>query len=173
MDAPNVSDPDSNVLLLGVVEEELMFAGRRSNPVAALHWLDGLGLRSLATTPIANVEPPARLRVLCELAVLRAGVKGFVLVAPDRHGGEPLAWWRLAQEFADRGLAVLVIAGRASQWTILHERHLQEIAEAEAALDTALGADEEREAAWAQSGEPAVPVIQGSTPQRPPREGRS
>ena len=132
VDAPDVSDPDSNVLLVGVVEEELMFAGQRSHPVAALRWLEQYGLRGLATTPISDVEPAARLRVLCELAVLRKGVEGFVLVAPDRHGGEPLVWWRLAREFAGRGLAVLAIAGKASERLILQDdRPSEEIAEPE------------------------------------------
>lgn len=129
VDAPDVSDPDSNVLLVGVVEEELMFAGQRSHPVAALRWLEQYGLRGLATTPISDVEPAARLRVLCELAVLRKGVEGFVLVAPDRHGGEPLVWWRLAREFAGRGLAVLAIAGKASERLILQEERRPEQSE--------------------------------------------
>ena len=37
-----------------------------------------------------------------------------MLVAPDRHGGDPLEWWALARGLADRGFAVLVIAGDAS-----------------------------------------------------------
>lgn len=166
VDAPDVSDPDSSVLLAGIVSEELMFAGRRSNPLAAWRWLDELGLKGLATTPIANVGPAERLRVLCELAVLRKGVEGIVLVAPDRHGGEPLVWWRLAQEFAARGLAVLVIAGYASEWSIRHEQSLKDIAEAEASLGEALGAFDEREAAWAQSG--GAPLFGGTPEITPP-----
>ncbi|CAH0194815.1 hypothetical protein SRABI128_01598 [Microbacterium sp. Bi128] len=56
--------------------------------------------------------------MLLELAALRRGVEGLVLVAPDRHGGEPGAWWRIAEEFAERGYAVLVIAGEASRTTL-------------------------------------------------------
>ena len=59
-----------------------------------------------------------RIRLLLELAALRADVEGLVLVAPDRHGGEPLDWWRIAEEFAERGYAVLVIAGHASRTAI-------------------------------------------------------
>ena len=55
------------------------------------------------------------MRALCELAVLRKGVEAIVLVSPDRHGGEPAAWWAVAEDFAARGYAVLVIAGQASQ----------------------------------------------------------
>ena len=64
--------------------------------------------------PIANVDPDVRLRLLTELALLRDGVEGLVLVSPDRHGGDPLEWWTLARGLADRGFAVLVIAGDAS-----------------------------------------------------------
>jgi len=118
VDAPVVSEPESNVTVTGVVAEELMFAGHAPNPSAAARWLEGVGLESLATTAIGNVEPAARVRLLLELAALRKDVEGLVLVAPDRHGGEPLAWWRIAQEFAERGYAVLVIAGHASKTTI-------------------------------------------------------
>jgi hypothetical protein len=118
VDAPVVSEPESNVTVTGVVAEELMFAGHAPNPFAAARWLEGVGLESLATTAIGNVEPAARVRLLLELAALRKDVEGLVLVAPDRHGGEPLAWWRIAQEFAERGYAVLVIAGHASKTTI-------------------------------------------------------
>lgn len=115
VDAPDVSEPEPNVTLAGVAAEELMFAGRRSDPVAVRRWLAEHGLEGEASVPVSNVEPAARVRALCELAVLRQGVDGLVLVSPDRHGGEPAAWWSIAAEFAARGYAVLVIAGRASR----------------------------------------------------------
>lgn len=118
VDAPIVSEPEANVTVTGVVAEELMFAGHAPTPFAAARWLEGIGLDSLASLPIGNVEPSARVRLLLELAALRKDVEGLVLVAPDRHGGEPLAWWRIAQEFAERGYAVLVVAGHASQTAI-------------------------------------------------------
>jgi hypothetical protein len=114
VDAPDVSDPAPNVTVAGVTAEELMFAGIPSNPVSVARWLDDLGLRGLARTHIANVDPVERLRLLTELAVLRDGVEGLVIVAPDRHGGDPIAWWALARGLAERGFAVLVIAGDAS-----------------------------------------------------------
>ncbi|MFG6503629.1 hypothetical protein [Microbacterium sp. P05] len=115
VDAPHVSEPESGVSVGGVVAEELMFAGRAPNPFAARRWLDTLGLGELAGTPIGNIAPGQRIRILLELAALRDGVEGIVLASPDRHGGEPTVWWRLAEEFAGRGYAVLVIAGKASR----------------------------------------------------------
>ncbi|WP_400997285.1 hypothetical protein [Agromyces sp. GXQ0307] len=118
VDAPGVSDPAPDVTVAGVAAEELMFAGVPSNPVSVARWLDDLGLERLGRTPIANVAPRDRLRLLAELAILREGVEGIVLVAPDRHGGDPGEWWELARRFADRGFAVLVIAGEASAASI-------------------------------------------------------
>ena len=114
IDAPEVSDPAPNVTLAGVAAEELMFAGVPSNPVSVSRWLAQLGLDHLGRVPIANVAPYARLRLLTELALLRDGVEGLVIVSPDRHGGDPIEWWNLAKRLAERGLAVLVIAGDAS-----------------------------------------------------------
>ncbi|WP_217176966.1 hypothetical protein [Streptomyces sp. AC495_CC817] len=111
VDAPDVSDPHADIALAGVVGEELMFAGRRATPVHARRWLNELGYGELASVPIGNVDPAARVRILCELAVLREGTEGIVLVSPDRHGGSPDGWWRIAGEFADRGYAMLVILG--------------------------------------------------------------
>lgn len=114
VDAPDVCDPAPNVTVAGVAAEELMFAGVPSNPVSVSRWLGQLGLDHLARAPIANVDPHARLRLLTELALLRDGVEGLVLVSPDRHGGDPIEWWELAKRLAERGFAVLVIAGDAS-----------------------------------------------------------
>jgi hypothetical protein len=121
IDAPDVCDPAPNVAVAGIVAEELMFAGRPSNPVAALRWLESMGMRSLARIPIADVAPRERIRILLELGAARAGIEGLVLVAPDRHGGDPAEWWQLAEEYATRGLAVLAIAGEASA-VVLAER---------------------------------------------------
>lgn len=114
IDAPDVSEPAPNIIVAGVVGEELMFAGRLSDPLSARRWLDDHGLRHLSRTPFADVAPRDRLRILLELAALRPGVEALVLVSPDRHGGDPRDWWLLAEEFAARGFAVLVIAGQAA-----------------------------------------------------------
>ena len=111
VDAPDVSDPHPDIALAGVVGEELMFAGVAATPLHARRWLTQLGFGELASVPIGNIDPAARVRILCELAVLRSGVDGVVLVSPDRHGGSPDGWWRIAGEFADRGYAMLVIVG--------------------------------------------------------------
>ncbi|GAA1959325.1 hypothetical protein [Agromyces allii] len=114
VDAPSVSDPAPDITVAGVTAEELMFAGIPSHPIAVANWLNDLGLSDVARIPISNVDPRDRLHLLTELAILRDGIEGLVLVSPDRHGGDPVEWWDLARSLADRGFAVLVIAGDAS-----------------------------------------------------------
>lgn len=114
VDAPDASDPAPDVSVAGVVAEELMFAGRRSDPFAARAWLDEHGLRAAANRPIGQLAPDDRIRMLLELAILRRGVDAVVLVSPDRHGGAPAAWWTCCEQLADRGFTVLAIAGDAA-----------------------------------------------------------
>ncbi|MFS0853371.1 hypothetical protein [Microbacterium sp. 179-I 3D4 NHS] len=111
VDAPDVSDPHPDISLAGVVGEELMFAGLGATPLHARRWLSRLGYLELSSVAIGNIDPAVRVRILCELAVLRDGVEAIVLVSPDRHGGSPDGWWRITREFAERGFALLVIVG--------------------------------------------------------------
>ncbi|WP_426516583.1 hypothetical protein ACPPVQ_18340 [Diaminobutyricibacter sp. McL0618] len=114
IDAPAVCEPAADVTVAGVVAEELMFAGRPSNPIAVKKTLAELHATEWARTAIANVPPTVRIGLLAELAIRREGVMGLVITSPDRHGGDPKEWWDLAQGLAERDLAVLVVAGDAS-----------------------------------------------------------
>ncbi|HEY9323608.1 MAG TPA: hypothetical protein VIP50_01640, partial [Agromyces sp.] len=62
VDAPEVSEPEPNVTLAGVAAEELMFAGRRSDPIAVRRWLDEHALGEAASVPVSNVDPADRVR---------------------------------------------------------------------------------------------------------------
>jgi hypothetical protein len=114
IDAPDVCEPASDVAVSGIVAEELMFAGRASNPVAVGRRLRELGVSEWSRHAIGTVPPTVRIRLLSELALMRKGVEALVIVSPDRHGGDPVEWWRFARELAGRGIAVLVVAGDAS-----------------------------------------------------------
>nr|WP_274636699.1 hypothetical protein [Microbacterium bovistercoris] len=114
VDAPEVCDPAPNVTVLGLVEEELMFAGRASNVISARRWLDENGFAGLVRMPISAVAARDRVALLLELTALRRDVEGMVLVSPDRHGGSPLDWWEVVDGFAARGYAMLAITGRAA-----------------------------------------------------------
>ncbi|SDR98272.1 hypothetical protein [Microterricola viridarii] len=130
IDAPEVNDPVGEVTLSAVVAEELMFAGRPSHPLATSRMLATLQAAEWGRQAIADVPPQTRIHVLTELAVLRAGVQGLVLTAPDRHGGDPQDWWRIAQGLAGRGLAVLVVCGTAAKSVIDAAETAQELAAA-------------------------------------------
>ncbi|WP_353807906.1 hypothetical protein [Agromyces sp. SYSU T00194] len=127
VDAPGVSDPASDVTVAGVVAEELMFAGIAAHPASVDRTLAQFGVAHLARRAIGTVPPTARLRLLCELAVLRDGVEGIVLTAPDRHGGNPLDWWAIVREFSARGYAVLAIAGDAAAAAIAADAMLDRL----------------------------------------------
>ena len=118
IDAPEVNDPVGEVPLSAVVAEELMFAGKVSHPIAVGRMLTTFKATEWARTAIADVPPTVRIHVLTELAVLRAGVEGLVLTAPDRHGGDPLEWWAISRGLARRGLAVLVVSGTTAKRVI-------------------------------------------------------
>lgn len=115
VDAPVVSEPHGDVTVAAVTAEELAFAGQRSHLLAVNRVLDELGLREQAGTDMADLDPVTRIRLLTELAARRPGITGMVIVSPDRHGGEPDGWWRVALELAARGLAIMVIAGAAAR----------------------------------------------------------
>lgn len=114
IDAPDVCEPAPDVTVAGIVAEELMFAGLASNPIAVNRRLRELSAAEFARYAIGTVPPTVRIRLLAELALLRKGVEALVIVSPDRHGGDPVEWWRFARELAGRGIAVLVVAGDAS-----------------------------------------------------------
>jgi hypothetical protein len=118
IDALGVSEPAADVTVAEVVSEELMFAGRLGHRRAVAVMLDELGLGGHGRENMADLDPDSRIRLLTELAVLRDDVQGIVLTSPDRHGGDPLGWWQITGALADRGYAVLVIAGDASAHAI-------------------------------------------------------
>ncbi|WP_284327231.1 hypothetical protein [Demequina litorisediminis] len=45
-------------------------------------------------------------------------MEGVVLVAPDRHGGDPAGWWEQCLVLARQGMGVLVVAGDAAAATL-------------------------------------------------------
>ena len=188
VDAPEVSDPHPGVTLAAVVGEELMFAGLPATPLHARRWLEQIGFAELAAHPIGTIKPSVRVRVLAELAVLRDDVEGFVLVSPDRHGGRPEGWWRIASEFADRGFAVLVIVGGSAAAVIeqlpealetdyptnatMPVRPLADITGSTSAIDADPDPAEafEEEPPVAEEAPPAAEPVEATTPDRPVAE---
>ena len=107
VDTPLVSEPDSALHVGTVVGEELALAGRPAGPRDVSSWLAEHGVPSRHLL-FGELEPLTRTRVLAELAAAGPRVQHLVITLPDRHGGEPAAWWALASELAERGYGVLV-----------------------------------------------------------------
>lgn len=119
VDAPGISEPEPGVTFGGAIAEELMYAGRATSPVAARLWARSMNMLDRFELPMADVDPGTRIRALLELAALRTqdgkkSIDGIVLVSPDRHGGDPHEWMRIANLLAARGMAVLIITGSAA-----------------------------------------------------------
>jgi hypothetical protein len=119
VDAPDVSEPAADLTLRAVVTEELMYAGRSTSRAAVATVIAEAGGApeggvDYSSERIADVPPAVRLRILTELAAFRRGVRGVVLTSPDRHGGDPREWLRIATDLAARDFAVLVVTGAPS-----------------------------------------------------------
>ena len=180
VDGPDVSDPHPDISLAGVVGEELMFAGLGATPLHARRWLSMLGYAELASVPIGSIDPAARVRILCELAVLRDGTDAVVLVSPDRHGGSPDGWWRIAREFAERGYAMLVIVGGAAAVALERMEELGAVnasgpveplvlddAETDAEVEVEAGTEEETDTATEASALPSAAAPAEPSPDSP------
>jgi hypothetical protein len=113
VDTPMVADPPDDLPVATVVREELLFAGRRTRRRDVDAVLDALGLASWRRSPVADLPPAGRIRLLAGLAALRPGVRALVLTSPERHGGDAADWTGIATELTAAGTPVLVIGGAA------------------------------------------------------------
>ncbi|GAA4767682.1 hypothetical protein GCM10023351_08900 [Microbacterium gilvum] len=114
VDAPDVSAPADDLPLAVVLHEELAFAGVRGARRATRRMLADLDLVAHRATPMGELPADIRVRALAETAAQGRGVEALVLVSPDRHGGDPGGWHDIAVRWADRGFAVVVLAGAAA-----------------------------------------------------------
>ncbi|UVS80322.1 ABC transporter ATP-binding protein [Actinokineospora sp. UTMC 2448] len=105
VDAPGVSEPEGKLRTADVIAEALALAGRRAD---AGEIARGHGLDPRARFEAAPAE--ARTALLTDLAAADL----LVLDSPDRHSGDPQAWWPTALRHARRGRAVVVLCGGAA-----------------------------------------------------------
>ena len=117
VDTPFVAEPVPTVPTRSVVREELRFAGLRGRRADAERVLDDLDLTAWSRTPIGELPPTDRIRLLLTLAAARPGVRHLVLTSPERHGGLRSEWLTVAREFSAAGTSVLVIGGNATTET--------------------------------------------------------
>lgn len=113
IDTPLVAEYSDDVSVSTVVREELAMARshRRADRPAAYS----------DKHPFGSLSAVERLDLLIDLALRRPDVEALVITSPERHGGEPARWWRLARETAARGVAVLVVTDHA---TVAHLERL-------------------------------------------------
>lgn len=109
VDVPGINAPDGRLPLAAVVAEELSFADADARKDAVLAWLTRRNCEEHATTPVSQLDAELRTRLLTDLAADRPGVRLLVLDRPDRFTSEVDGWSMLAQEHAERGLAVVVL----------------------------------------------------------------
>ncbi|MBP2437013.1 hypothetical protein [Microbacterium amylolyticum] len=114
VDAPDASAPADGLSLAAVVREELTFAGIRRPQAATRRLIADEGLADHARTPISELSPSARTRVLTRTAASHPDVDALILVTPDRHGGDASGWLGTANAWAARGYAVIVLASAGS-----------------------------------------------------------
>ena len=109
VDTPVVAEPVPGVTLQSVVAEEFTFAGRSASRVAVRAFLEQHELLGDANVPVRALPPADRVRLFSELALLRDGVEALIVTSPERHGGDPAAWFGTLSAIADRGITVVVV----------------------------------------------------------------
>lgn len=109
VDTPVVSEPNPGATLAAVVAEEFVFASRRASRRSVLRFLAEHGLARYGRVPVRALPPSHRVRLFCELALLRPGVEALILTSPERHGGEPSDWFDALREIAERGVTVVIV----------------------------------------------------------------
>lgn len=114
IDTPTVAEPFADLTVRTVVQEELALAGQRGNRVTSDLFLEAVGLAEHDETRIKHLPTEARIRILCELALLRPGVEGLIITTPERHGGDTAAWFGVVRDLALRHVAVLLVTGVAA-----------------------------------------------------------
>ncbi|MFB9908633.1 ATP-binding cassette domain-containing protein [Allokutzneria oryzae] len=114
VDAPGVTEPEGSLRLRDVIGEELAMAGAPANRRAVREWLAERGCEQHADSRFETVPSTARTRLLVESAATRPGVGVLVMDCPDRHTDDPHAWWALARQQAELGLAVVALCTETS-----------------------------------------------------------
>ena len=118
VDTPTVAEPFAALTVVQVAREELALAGLRADKASARLLLEEIGLDEHERTRLSALPTELRVRLLCELAVLRPEVRGLVLTTPERHGGDVAAWLSVVHDLVGRDYTVLTITGFAALATI-------------------------------------------------------
>ncbi|WP_058725204.1 hypothetical protein [Curtobacterium luteum] len=117
VDTPGVAEPFPVMSCRRIVREELAYAGQRPSREHVDTVLESLGMTQYADTHVQRVPTEVRVRLLVELALLRADVTGLVITSPERHGGAVEDWFAVVRDVALRGVTVLLVTSKAAAQT--------------------------------------------------------
>lgn len=109
VDTPVVAEPSPGASLQSVVAEEFTFAGRGASRGAVREFLERHELLGYAKVAVRSLPPADRVRLFSELALLRPGIEAIVVTSPERHGGDPAAWFPALEAIAERGTTVVIV----------------------------------------------------------------
>lgn len=115
VDTPTVAEPTAGASLAVAVAEEFSFSGHSTSRTSVARFLLEHGIRDYAKLPLRALPAVDRVRLFCELAVLREGVTTLILTSPERHGGDAAGWYDSLSTFAARGITVIVVTDAATR----------------------------------------------------------
>ena len=124
VDVPNISEPDDVMKLETIVGEELAIAGRKAMLKHVRAFLQQNKISKYAKETFETLPNKIRYDVLMKLASIRPNTKVLLLVEPDRLGGKPEIWWRIAKKYNKLGFTV-VVQCRESSARILGEEYFR------------------------------------------------
>lgn len=124
VDVPNISEPDDVMKLETIVGEELAIAGQKAMPKHARAFLQQNMISKYAKETFETLPNKIRYDVLMKLASIRPNTKVLLLAEPDRLGGKPEIWWRIAKKYNKLGFTV-VVQCRESSARILGEEYFR------------------------------------------------
>ncbi len=124
VDVPNISEPDDVMKLEMIVGEELAIAGRKAMPKHVRAFLQQNKISKYAKETFETLPNKIRYDVLMKLASIRPNTKVLLLAEPDRLGGKPEIWWKIAKKYNKLGFTV-VVQCRESSARILGEEYFR------------------------------------------------
>ena len=124
VDVPNISEPDDVMKLETIVGEELAIAGQKAMPKHARAFLQQNMISKYAKETFETLPNKIRYDVLMKLASIRPNTKVLLVVEPDRLGGKPEIWWKIAKKYNKLGFTV-VVQCRESSARILGEEYFR------------------------------------------------
>ncbi len=124
VDMPNISEPDDVMKLETIVGEELAIAGRKAMPKHVRAFLQQNKISKYAKETFETLPNKIRYDVLMKLASIRPNTKVLLLAEPDRLGGKPEIWWKIAKKYNKLGFTV-VVQCRESSARILGEEYFR------------------------------------------------